>query len=144
MGIQREGIDTYQVRKFGVRIDRIAEGDFVDCTPIEVDSAVSEYRTGTDPDWKKKQPGGKNYPDVTLTRGEMYLAESFLAQWEANKDRRAVEIYRLNHEGDVEGKVIKLHGAFPRGYKTGEFDATSDDGLAIETIVIAYEYAEFI
>lgn len=53
--------------------------------------------------------------------------------------RRTVKIEHINRLGVVE-KVYTLYGAFPVEYKpASDFDASSDDEVSIETLVLGYE-----
>lgn len=53
--------------------------------------------------------------------------------------RKTVKIEHINRLGVVE-KVYTLYGAFPLEYKpASDFDASSDDGVSIETLVLGYE-----
>ena len=142
--MQRPNIDPYQVRKYVVRIDGVTAMSFSKIDPIEEDAAVSTYREGNDPDYVTKQPGMLSYKEINLEKGAMMGGTSFLYSWNRNKTRKTIEIARLNHEGDQEGPTYRLYNAFPKNFKSGDFDASSEDGLAIESMTVEYEWMERI
>lgn len=53
--------------------------------------------------------------------------------------RRTVKIYHLDRQGQTQVMYV-LYNAFPIEYKpASDFDATSDDGMSMETLVLDYE-----
>lgn len=141
--IQRD-IDPYQIRKYQIRIDGMAAVNFSKADPISEDSAVSKYREGDWADYPIKQPGMLDYKELTFERGEFVGGPTVIEEWVANKTRKTIEVVRLNHEQDEESRPYRLFNAFPKGFETGDFDAQSEDGLAIMKLTIAYEYATYI
>jgi len=141
--VQRD-IDPYQVRKFQIRIDGMAAINFSKADPINEDSATSEYREGDWDDYPIKQPGMRKFKELSFERGEFVNGSNVLEDWVANKTRKTIEIVRLNHEQDEESRPYRLYNAFPKGLTSGDFDASSEDGLAIFKLTIEYEYATYL
>jgi phage tail-like protein len=53
--------------------------------------------------------------------------------------RRTVKIYHLDRQGQTQVMYV-LYNAFPIEYKpASDFDATTDDGMSMETLVLDYE-----
>jgi len=140
----QRGIDPYQTRKFLVRIDGVAAMAFSKIDAIDEDSAVSEYREGDSEDYMSKQPGMRKFKELSFEKGEFINGNDFMKDWVTNKTRKTIEIVRLDHEQDDESAPYRLFNAFPKGYTSGDFDASSEDGLAIAKLTVAYEYATYV
>ena len=139
---QRSKIDPLQLRKYQVEIDNMTEIGFSKFTEPEESFAESKYREGKDQDFPRKQRGMRDYPTVDFERG-VFKDEDVVWEWEVSGERKNIDVVRLDHLRN-EAKRFRLYNAFPVGYKPGEGDALSEDGLVIETLTVAYEWFEIV
>lgn len=139
---QRPGIDPIQERMFWLELDGSMDVGFMSFSEIAEEISISKYREGNGPNYVYKQRGMKSYGEVTLERG-IFTGEDVIAQWQESGERKTVSIVRLDHLGE-EVKRYTLYDAFPVKYATGGGDAMSEDGVAVQVLDIAFDYAEFI
>lgn len=57
--------------RFRVFIDGFARAGFQECSDLEQNTEVIEYREGGQNETAQKSPGLTSYPNITLTRGQM-------------------------------------------------------------------------
>jgi phage tail-like protein len=136
------GVGPYKNFNFRVEIDSVSIGDFCECTGLETEVAVIEYREGGD-SLTRKLPGRPKYGDITLRRGVTQSAE--LQHWHRKildgvSDRRNGVIILLD---DERNEVVRWRflNAFPRKW---EGPALRGDGneIAIETLVLCCDRIE--
>jgi phage tail-like protein len=120
----------------------MAIAGFSDCTGLETEVAVIEYREGAD-FITRKLPGRPKYGDITLKRGVMKSAE--LQDWHRNllngvSDRRNGSIILLD---DERKDVVRWHfsNAFPRKWEGPNLHGDGND-VAIEALVLCCEGIE--
>jgi len=143
MGVSlRPGVDVISDATYRIDIENLPEMGFSTFSEVQVSGNTIRYREGDDPmqmGWTK-QPGLSDVDNVTLERGAV-IDQSYLTEWGANKDRRTVDIVRTDPNGD-EVRRIRLYSCYPETYSWGEGDAESEDGYAVEKLVLACERAE--
>jgi phage tail-like protein len=135
-------VDPYKNFNFRVEIDSMTIASFSECTGLETEVAVIEYREGGD-FLTRKLPGRPNYGDITLKRGVTKSGE--LQSWHRKildglSDRRNGSIVLLD---DQRNEVVRWNfsNAFPRRW---EGPALRGDGneIAIEALVLCCEGIE--
>lgn len=143
MGVSvRPGVDVVSDATFKVVIENMPEMGFSTFSEVQVSGNTIRYREGNDPmemGWTK-QPGLSDIDNLTLERGAV-VDEEYLIEWGANKDRRTVDIVRTDPDGNPI-RTIRLYRCYPETYSWGEGDAESEDGYAVEKLVLACEKAE--
>lgn len=138
--VQRPKIDPLQSRKFIIEIDGFPQMGFSKFSELEISHAISKYREGDQADYPTKQRGMMEFPDVTLEKG-IFKEEFDLTGWDETGERRTVSIIRLDHLRQEAYRYV-LNEAFPANIKLGDGDALSEDGLAIQSITLAYDWAK--
>lgn len=125
---------------------------FTECSGLDFETEVIEYREGNAQTYNKtKQPGLTKYTDITLKRGTFEGDVEFFNQWkktfffqEGNKTgsqfRRNVQIQMLNenHEPILTWKVLN---AWPSKIQSTDLKADANE-VAIETMVLVHEGLE--
>lgn len=137
-----KGVDPYKNFNFRVEIDSFAVAGFSECSGLESEVAVIEYREGAD-FFATKLPGRPKYGDITLKRGVTQSAE--LQNWHKNilngvPDRRNGVITLMD---DERKDVVrwKFFNAFPRKWEGPSLYASGNE-VAIESLVLACDRIE--
>jgi phage tail-like protein len=133
--------DPYKGFNFLVEIDGISVAAFCEVTGLASETAVIEYRNGSDrANTVRKLPGLTKYANIVLKRG--VTQDTQLWQWrkaieQGTPDRRSGAIVLLDDERNPvrrwrfsEGWITKFDGP--------DLNAKGND-VAIETIEIAHE-----
>lgn len=135
-------VDPYKNFNFRVEIDGLAVAGFSECSGLETEVSVIEYREGGDVS-VRKLPGLAKVGDVTLKRGITKTNE--LQNWHRNilngvPDRKDLIVILMD---DEKNPVIvwKLFNAFPRKWQGPTLRATGNE-VAIETLELACERLE--
>jgi phage tail-like protein len=135
-------VDPYKNFNFRVEIDSMTIAGFSECTGLETEVAVIEYREGGD-FLTRKLPGRPKYGDITLKRGVAQPAE--LEHWHRKildgvPDRRNGVIILLD---DERSEVVRwrFFNAFPRKWEGPALRAEGND-VAIEALVLSCERIE--
>ena len=135
-------VDPYKNFNFLVEIDGITTAAFSDCTGLESEVDVIEYREGGDRSIRKLV-GLPRFGDITLKRGITKSAE--LQTWHREilngvSDRRNVAIVLLDDERTEVVRWNVFH-AFPRKWEGPHLHASGNE-VAIETLVLCCEGVE--
>jgi phage tail-like protein len=133
--------DPYKGFNFLVEIDGISTASFCEVSGLASETAVIEYRNGSDrANTVRKLPGLTKYANIVLKRGVTH--DTQLWEWrkaieQGTPDRRSGAIVLLDDERNpvrrwhfVEGWITKFDGP--------DLNAKGND-VAIETIEIAHE-----
>ena len=132
-------VDPYKNFNFRVEIAGITIAGFSECTGLNAQIDVIEYREGGD-NRIRKLPGLARFGDVILKRGITKSNE--LQQWFRNiidgqADRRSVSVILLDDERN-EGVRWNISGAWIRKIEGPNLNARGNE-VAIETIVLTCE-----
>jgi phage tail-like protein len=135
-------VDPYKNFNFRVEIDGIAEAGFSDCTGLESEVSVIEYRQGGDP-FTRKLVGRPRFGNITLKRGVTKSSE--LQDWhkkilEGLNDRRNVVIILLDDERSEVVRWIAFN-AFPRKWEGPQLHANGNE-VAIESLELCCDRIE--
>lgn len=108
--------DPLKVFNFAIEIDGFARFGFMECSKLEAQTDVVEYREGADNTTVRKSPGLTKFPDITLKRGQITAegaANDDILKWYkqvydvsaknptagSNQFRRTINIVQLAREG---------------------------------------------
>lgn len=135
--------ETFSNSNFIVEIDGVAVGGFSECTGLDTESAVIEYRNGNEENTVRKIPGLKKFGNIVLKRGITQGRE--LWDWrkqvmDGRTERRSGSIILLS-----EGREEVLRWNFRRGWPvrwSGPSLHAMANEVAIETLEIAHEGLE--
>jgi phage tail-like protein len=134
--------DPYKAFQFLVEIDGVTRAAFSEVSGLESETAVIEYRTGSE-DVVRKLPGLTKFANIVLRRGVTQDAE--LWNWrksvvDGKIDRRNGSVVLLD---DRRKEVVRWN--FRNGWIckwTGPTLSAKANEVAIETIEIAHEGLE--
>lgn len=138
---------------FHVEIDGFSQACFHKCSALESETKEITYWPGCTliPD---KSAGKVEFKDIDLERGvstgddDMYNWYLTVTNAGANTGgagasyKRNIEIVQKDRDG-TELKRWAIYGAWPKSYRAGEWDASSDEPT-IESLKIVYDYYEEI
>jgi phage tail-like protein len=135
--------DPYKAFNFLVEIDGIARAGFSEVSGLESETAVIEYRVGSESNTVRKLPGLTKHANIVLRRGITQDAD--LWNWrktveEGKVDRRNGSIILLD---DDRSEVLRWN--FFNGWISkweGPALNASGNEVAIETVEIAHEGLE--
>jgi len=135
-------VDPYKNFNFRVEIDGLSVAGFSECTGLETEVLVIEYREGAD-SAVRKLPGLAKVGDVTLKRGITQSNE--LQSWHKNilngvPDRKDVAVILMDDER-TPVVVWRLRHAFPRKWQGPALRANGNE-VAIESLELSCEGLE--
>jgi phage tail-like protein len=135
--------DPYKVFKFRVEIDGLTSAAFSEVSGLDSETAVIEYRTGSEPNSARKLPGLTKYPNIVLKRG--ITQDTELWNWrqrviEGNIDRHNGSIVLQDDSGQDQVRWNFRNG-WPCKLQGPNLKAHGND-VAIETLEIAHEGLE--
>jgi phage tail-like protein len=135
-------VDPYKNFNFRVEIDGLTVAGFSECSGLETEVSVIDYREGGD-FLVRKLPGLAKVGDVTLKRG--ITKSNDLQNWHRNvlngvADRKNVVVILMD---DARTPVVvwKLFDAFPRKWEGPTLRAQGNE-IAIEALVLSCEGLE--
>jgi len=136
----RRSVDPFASQNFLLEIQGITKGGFSECTGLNAETNVIEYREGSDDIFPRKLPGLSKFGNVTLKTG--LTTDNSLFAWhqdvmEGNITRQNVSIIVLD-ESRKEQVRYNLVNAWPSKYTAPDLKANANE-IAIEAIEIAHE-----
>ena len=131
--------DPYQAFNFLVEIDGILAGGFSECSGLQVETEIADYREGGRNDYVHRFAGPTKYPPLTLKHGLTQID----GLWAWHQDvvqgqiaRRNVTVYLLDKKRDLVMSWV-FKEAFPVKW-TGP-DLRADSGnVAIESVELTH------
>lgn len=135
--------DPYGAFNFLVEIDGVTVAGFTECSGLSAQTAIIEYREGSDRGGVRKIPGLTTYPNIVLERG--LTGNRDLWQWyqaivKGALDRRSGQIILLDAERNPVTTFKFINGWIAKW--EGPALVASGNEVAIETIEIAHEGLE--
>ena len=135
--------DPYGAFNFIVEIDGVVVGGFSECSGLQTETPIIEYRTGNEATTTRKLAGIGKYNNIVLKRG--YTKGRELWEWRkqtinGRTDRRSGSITLLD-----EARQPALEWKFREGWPTkwdGPTLNAKNNEVAIETLEIAHEGLE--
>lgn len=136
----RRAADPYASQNFLLEIQGITKAGFSECTGLNAETNVIEYREGSDDIVPRKLPGLSKFGNVTLKTG--LTTDNSLFTWhkdvmDGNITRQNVSILVLD-ESRKEQVRYNLVNAWPSKYTAPDLKANANE-IAIEAIEIAHE-----
>ena len=136
----RRPLDPFASQNFLLEIQGITKAGFSECTGLNAESNVIEYREGGDDIVPRKLPGLSKFGNVTLKTG--LTTDNSLFTWhktvmDGSITRQNVSIIVLD-EGRNEQVRYNLVNAWPSKYTAPDLKANANE-IAIEAIEIAHE-----
>ncbi len=134
--------DPYAAFNYLVEIDGITSAGFSECSGLDTETDVIDYREGNDEITVHKQPGLKKFSNITLKRG--FTDNTELWEWrlkvmDGDVERKNVSIVLLD-EAKTEKLRWNLKDAWPSKWTGPDLKASSSD-IAIETLEFCHEGA---
>lgn len=133
--------------RFALELDNVRVAGFAECTGLQMETKVFEYKEGGNNQTTLKFPEHTSYGNITLKHGvtksndlldwQMDLANG---QFKVNgrQGTHNIAIVLLAEKGDDQVKRWNLIRAFPVKWVGPELKAT-DNAVAIETLELAHE-----
>jgi phage tail-like protein len=134
--------DPFASQNFRLEIAGVQVAGFSECTGLNAETNIIEYREGTDDIFPRKLPGLSKFGNVTLKRGLTTGTELF--DWhnlvmQGNITRGNVSIVVLDESRAKQGVLrYNLTNAWPSKYMAPDFKANANE-IAIESIEITHE-----
>ncbi len=142
----RRDIDPYAGFNYKLELGGITKGAFSECTGLNQETDVVEYRDGTDkPITVRKQPGLYKYGNITLKRG--FTTDKSLFDWfKSGKDgdidrKQQVSIILNDEKGNTVIQWNLIH-AWPNKWTGPDLKAAGSE-LAIESLEFVCEGVEW-
>ena len=154
---RRQG-DPYGSFRFRLEIDSVQVAGFSECTGLQMETKLFEYKEGGRNDTTLKFPEHTSYGNLTLKRG-ITQADDYLRKWQRDiatsqfkenprsestnrTNKKTVAILLLDEQDN--DKVVRrwnLVAALPVKWVGPDFKASASE-VAIETLEIAHEGIE--
>lgn len=131
--------DPYQVFKFLVEIEGVLAGGFSECSGLQVETEVFDYREGGVNEYVHRFAGPTKYPPLTLKHGLTLIPGLWdwhqeVVQGEIN--RKNGTIYLLDKQG-IPVMWWDFKEAFPYKWTGPDLRASSSD-VAFESVELAH------
>lgn len=145
--------DPLKAFRFRIVIDGFARAGFSECTGLERQTDVVEYREGAGNETPEKSAGLTKFPDITLKRGQIIGSQKggdddFL-NWcqqvfnvasagNAENYRKDIDIEQYSAR-NVRVRVWRVSNCWPSNFKPmGDLKADGSEN-SVETLVISHE-----
>jgi phage tail-like protein len=136
MATTKTRTDPYRGFNFHVEIIGVTQAGFQECSGLDTQTAVIDYREGADKsNHVRKIPGMSSFSPISLKRG--ITDSKDLWDWYQQRDRRPGSIILLDESG-VEKMRWTFSEAWPSKWTGPAFNATGN-AIAIETLEITHE-----
>jgi phage tail-like protein len=140
----RRDIDPYASFNFLLEIDGITRAGFSECTGLNAESNVIDYREGNEAITPRKLPGLNKFGNITLKRGvsrdlDMFNWHKAVMDGDILRDE-SMSIVLLDEKRQ---EVVRwnLRNAWPSKWTGPDFKANANE-IAIEAIEITHEGVE--
>jgi phage tail-like protein len=132
--------DPYGAFNFLVEIDGVTQAGFSECSGLDTETDIIEYRNGNEDITVRKLPGLKKFTNITLKRG--FTDSKELWEWrkkvmDGATERQSGSIVLLN-EAREEALRYTFREGWPSKWQGPAMNASSSE-VAIETLEIACE-----
>lgn len=150
MAARDNGKDPFRNFRFKLELGSIQVAGFSECTGLQIQTKVFEYKEGGNNQTTLKFPEHTSFGNVTLKRG--VTTSNDLIEWQFSvvkstfdknsrpQTTRSVTIVLMNDKGENAKRWV-LKNAFPVKWVGPDLKASANE-IAIETLEIAYEGIE--
>ncbi len=135
--------DPFASQNFLLEIQGVTTAGFTECTGLNAESNVIEYREGKDPITPRKLPGLNKFGNVTLKTGltrDLSLFNWHKQVMDGDITRQNVSIVVLDEKRQEQVR-FNLQNAWPSKYTAPDLKANANE-IAIEAIELAHEGVE--
>jgi phage tail-like protein len=132
--------EPYRGFNFLVEMDGITQAGFQECTGLDSQTAIIEYREGADPNHSRKLTGLNSFSPITLKRGVTDSDELWkwrLTAVEGKVERKNGSIVLLDESG-AEKIRWNFSNAWPTKWTGPAFNSTGNS-IAVESLEITHE-----
>jgi phage tail-like protein len=133
-------VDPYRGFNFLVEMDGITQAGFQECTGLDSQTAIIEYREGADPNHSRKLTGLNSFSAITLKRGVTDSDELWkwrLTAVDGKVERKNGSIVLLDESG-AEKIRWNFSNAWPTKWTGPAFNSTGNS-IAVESLEITHE-----
>lgn len=145
--MSRREKDPYANCRFRLELDNVEVAGFAECTGLQMETKVFEYKEGGNNQTTLKFPEHTSYGNITLKRG--VTKSNVLIDWQmsvatgqfnvnSRQDNPDIAIILLPEKGDDKVSRWNLVRPFPVKWIGPDLKA-SDNAVAIETLELAHE-----
>jgi phage tail-like protein len=132
--------EPYRGFNFLVEMDGITQAGFQECTGLDSQTAIIEYREGADPNHSRKLTGLNSFSPITLKRGVTDSDELWkwrLTAVEGKVERKNGSIVLLDESG-AEKIRWNFSNAWPTKWTGPAFNSIGNS-IAVESLEITHE-----
>lgn len=125
----------YESFRFKIAIDNLISGGFSECSGLQVETEVEDFREGGCNEYAHKLPKATKYGSIVLKRG--YMDTDNIHTWQSSIregrpfERKNMSVILLDSQGNTV-RQWDFKEAFPVKWNTSEFKADSS-ALLVET-----------
>lgn len=133
-------VDPYKGFNFLVEMDGITQAGFQECTGLDSQTAIIEYREGADARHSRKLTGLNTFSPITLKRGVTDSDELWkwrLTAVDGKVERKNGSIVLLDESG-AEKIRWNFSNAWPTKWTGPAFNSTGNS-IAVESLEITHE-----
>lgn len=133
-------VDPYRGFNFLVEMDGITQAGFQECTGLDSQTAIIEYREGADPNHSRKLTGLNTFSPISLKRGVTDSDELWkwrLTAVDGKVERKNGSIVLLDESG-AEKIRWNFTNAWPTKWTGPAFNSTGNS-IAVESLEITHE-----
>ncbi len=133
--------DPHLSFRFSIEIDGIISGGFAECSGLQVETEIEDYREGGLNEYVHKLSKGTKYQNITLKRGitdyeDVWKWHQDIAAGKINDGRKAVSIILWDSEGNEKWRW-RIENAYPVKW-TGPDLKANTGAVAFEALELAH------
>jgi phage tail-like protein len=139
----RDPADPFANSNFKLEIAGITVAGFSECTGLNTETNVIDYREGQENITPRKLPGLSKFGNITLKRGitldkTIYLWRKTVTDGDIERKNLSIVLQNEKHDEVVRWNVVR---AWPSKYTAPDLKATANE-VAIEAIELTHEGLE--
>lgn len=134
-------VDPFGAFNFRLELGGEIEAGFMECSGLDSETELIQYRNGDDDITPRKIPGLRRFGNITLRRG--ITTSTTLWDWRlqamvGHLERRDVSVVLYDDSGQSEVARWNLRNAWPVKWQGPTLNATANE-IAIEVLELAHE-----
>ncbi len=139
----RDPADPFSNSNFKLEISGITVAGFSECTGLNTETNVIDYREGQENITPRKLPGLSKFGNITLKRGitldkTIYLWRKTVTDGDIERKNLSIVLQNEKHDEVVRWNVVR---AWPSKYTAPDLKATANE-IAIEAVELTHEGLE--